>query len=95
MVHGSPTAPEAFLSAQDTKNMQMLFEALNTILTQSTTISAGADIDNTNSNITVENINIHTNELNNNQDFRTAGQIFAEEFGKAIKLRGLNINVRK
>ena len=94
MVHGSPSAPEAFLSAQDTKNMQLLFAALNETLTKSTTINASGEANNTNS-IVVENINITTRELNNNQDFKTAGQIFAEEFGKAIKQRGLNINVRK
>ena len=95
IVHGSPSSPEAFLSAQDTKNMQLLFAALNDIMTKSATVNGNADIGGGANNITVENINISTNELNNNQDFRTAGQIFAEEFGKAIKQRGLNINVKK
>lgn len=94
MVHGSPQSPEAFLSAQDTKNMQMLFAALNEVMAKSTVVNASSDINNI-SSVIVENINITTNELNNDQDFKTAGQIFAEEFGKAIKQRGLNINVRK
>ena len=94
IVHGTPNTPEAFLSAQDTKNMQLLFAALNNIVAKSTAINVSGEGVGSN-NITVENINISTNELNNNQDFKTAGQIFAEEFGKAIKQRGLNINVRK
>lgn len=93
IVHGSPSSPEAFLSAQDTKNMQLLFAVLNDVVAKSSSINA--DTANGANNITIDNINIQTNELNNNQDFRTAGQIFAEEFGKAIKQRGLNINVRK
>ena len=94
MVHGTPTKPEAFLSAQDTKNMQMLFAALNEVFTKSAVVNASGETNNTN-NVVVENVNITTNELNNEQDFRSAGQIFAEEFGKAIKQRGLNVNVRK
>ena len=94
IVHGTPGAPEAFLSAQDTKNMQLLFAALNDVVAKSTAVNVSGEGSGAN-NISIDSINIHTNELNNNQDFRTAGQIFAEEFGKAIKQRGLNINVRK
>ena len=50
---------------------------------------------NTDNSVVIENINIQTNELNNQQDFRQSGQIFAEEFAKAIRQRGININVKK
>ena len=95
IVHGSPSSPEAFLSAQDTKNMQLLFAALNSVMSQSSIITQNSDINNNSNSVTVENINITTTELNNDQDFRNAGQLFAEEFNKAIKQRGLNINVKK
>lgn len=94
IVHGSPNAPEAFLSAQDTKNMQLLFAALNDVVAKSTAINVSGEDSGLN-NIAIENINITTQQLNNDQDFRTAGQIFAEEFGKAIRQRGLNVNVKK
>ena len=45
--------------------------------------------------IAIGSINISTNQLNTSQDFRSAGQIFAEEFAKAIRQRGINTNVKK
>ena len=95
MVHGSPTRPEAFLSADDTANMQRLFEALSYVMSSNLDISSSTAVTNTNSNVTVEQIVIQTNELNNNQDFRTAGNILAEEFSNAIRRRGISTNVKR
>jgi len=47
------------------------------------------------STITVENITIQTQQLNNNQDFKSAGNALAEAFSSAINRRGLNLNVKK
>ena len=94
-VDGSKSSPEAFLSAVDTKNMKILFEVLQSVLDKNTNVQSTASDINSNTTVVVEQVDIHTNELNNEQDFRTAGQIFAEEFGNAIRKGGFNINVKK
>ena len=94
-VHGTPTRPEAFLSATDTENMARLFDALEYMMSTRVNITQGESAINTNANVTVEQLIIQTNELNNEQDFRSAGNAFAEEFAKAIRIRGLNPNVKR
>ena len=88
-VDGTTSKPEAFLNADQTKIMQQLMSALSQTIRM-------PDVETESTNpINIGAINISTQQLNDSQDFRSAGQIFAEEFGKAIKQRGLNINVRK
>lgn len=94
-VHGTPTRPEAFLSATDTENMARLFDALEYMMSTQVNVAPGESAINNNSNVTVEQLIIQTNELNNEQDFRSAGNAFAEEFAKAIRIRGLNPNVKR
>jgi hypothetical protein len=90
-VDGTKTRPEAFLSAKQTQ----LFAGLAIALQDISKIGSLSTSQEETSNITIGNINIQTQQLNDKQDFKNAGQIFAEEFSKAIKQRGLNINVRK
>lgn len=95
-VHGTPTAPEAFLSSVDTKNMQALMSALDYVMKNSWGNStADADINASNVTVQIDKVDVHTDELNNNQDFASAGQIFATEFANAITRRGINLNVKK
>lgn len=95
-VDGTPSDPEAFLSAADTKNMRALLDAIQMTLDSKTAIIRNTGtFDSATENIHIENINIQTNELNNSQDFRTSGQAFADEFAKAIRQRGMNINVKR
>lgn len=89
-VHGTSSKPEAFLNANDTQLIQNLVSSLNYgslqgVLTSNTETN----------NIVIENVNISTAQLNNNQDFKNSAQIFAEEFSKAMRQRGLNKNVKK
>ena len=95
MVHGTPSNPEAFLDAGDTKNMRALLNAIDFMMNSPINTQAQTESINTDNSVVIENINIQTNELNNQQDFRQSGQIFAEEFAKAIRQRGININVKK
>jgi hypothetical protein len=95
-VDGTPNNPEAFLSAADTRNMRNLLDAIQLISSgHMMTSSSVRDINENTSDINIENINIATNELNNQQDFRDSGRIFADEFAKVMRQRGLNINVKK
>ena len=89
-VDGTKANPEAFLSANDTRLIAQLIAALDYgSLTKVTT--TGEDT----TSIEIGNINIHTDHLDNNQDFRDAGNILAKEFEKAIRQRGINLNVKK
>ena len=55
----------------------------------------GNETDISTDNIVIENINIHTDQLNNEQDFGRAGRSLADEFARAIQRRGININVKR
>ena len=95
IVHGSPDKPEAFLSAGDTKNMRTLLNALDYAVNGAMGSFNQTENIETDNSIIIENINIQTQQLNEQQDFRQSGQIFAEEFAKAIRQRGINRNVKK
>lgn len=84
-VHGSARDPEMVLSADQTQMFFKLRDAL-----ASFNLDGGS-----NGNISIENITIQTNELNNNQDFANAGKVLATEFKKAISRRGISINAKK
>ena len=90
MVHGTITRPEAFLSADD----NIMITNLLNILKSNLNGNRNLDVEDSNK-ILIENITIQTNQLNNNQDFRKAGNSLAEEFAKAIQKRGIPTNVKK
>lgn len=94
-VHGSPMSPEAFLDASDTALLSSLLESINLIISGDFDKETNSFEENDNSSISIENINIQTNNLNNTQDFRSAGTALAKEFAKAIRDRGINVNVKK
>jgi len=83
MVHGSKTSPEAFLNAEQTK----LFSELRDVM-------SGTKMSSLNSSVIIDKIEIRTDSMNSNQDFKSAGKTLAEEFNKAIKNRGINVNMK-
>ena len=87
-VDGSLSNPEAFLSAADTQLISELVANLKIASAPNT------DIDKDN-NITIGTIVIQPNELKNNQDWKSAGTILAQEFKKAIRDRGLPVNAKR
>ena len=91
LVHGTVTNPEAFLSAKDNATIQTFLSILNSVMD----FNGTNDIEDSEKSIIIENIAIQTNQLNNNQDFKNAGKILAEEFAKAIQKRGISQNVKK
>ena len=91
LVHGTVTNPEAFLSAEDNVTIRTLLSVLNSVMD----FNGTNDIKDSEKSIIIENIAIQTNQLNNNQDFKNAGKILAEEFAKAIQKRGISQNVKK
>lgn len=81
---GTPTQPEAFLSATDTR----LIQDLVSFLKLDSLPEGGSDV-------TIEKIEIHTDQLNSDQDFASAGYSLGEAFNNAIRTRGINTNARK
>lgn len=45
--------------------------------------------------VEIGEINIHTDHLDNNQDFAQAGETLAEAFDNAIRRRGINVNAKR
>lgn len=85
MLHGSRSAPEAVLTAEQTQMFMGLRDALSNISLDG---EAG-------SSINIEEIIIKTDSLNNNQDFNRAGEALAEAFQGAINRRGVTINTKR
>ena len=85
MVHGSSSKPEAFLNASQTEMFAALTGALSKI-----SVSGGNS-----ESISIENITIQTQQLNNKQDFNAAGKSLAEAFNSAINRRGLSVNTKR
>lgn len=86
MVHGSNSKPEAFLNSSQTEMFSNLAKTLSRISVSPNSFSE---------NINIENISISTNNLNNNQDFKNAGEILAGAFKKAISGRGIPVNTKR
>lgn len=86
MLHGTPTKPERVLSPVQTELFDSLVSSLEKLSLGSTTTSES---------LSIGNITIQTNQLNDNLDFAAAGQTLATEISKAISQRGLTINKRK
>lgn len=84
MLHGSPGRPEAVLSADQTVAFKKLAEGLNN--NKNFSSSDG---------VTIGNITIQTNSMNNNQDFKAAGRALAREFEAAINRRGIGVNTKR
>jgi hypothetical protein len=88
MLHGTDNRPEAVLSATQTE----MFIGLRNALEKST---MNADSRNNTGGVNIENISISTASLNNNQDFKRAGESLAESFKHAIQRKGITINTNR
>jgi hypothetical protein len=88
-VDGSPSSPESFLDAEDTNLLANILNGIKSLLTHSSEDVNGSG------SILIESISIHTDHLNNNQDFREAGNQLARAFAEVIKERGLNVNAKQ
>lgn len=86
MLHGSKSSPEAVLNPMQTE----MFMGLRDALEQSIANSNGSM-----SGVNIENISISTASLNNNQDFKRAGESLADAFKSAIQRKGITVNTNK
>lgn len=86
MLHGSKSAPEAVLNPMQTEMFLGLRDALEKVSFNSNGASASVNI---------ENISISTASLNNNQDFKRAGESLADAFKNAIQRKGITVNTNK
>jgi hypothetical protein len=86
MVHGTKSKPEAFLNAEQTEMFGNLRDSLSKISFEPSNISE---------TVSIGNITISTQSMNNNQDFKKAGQSLAEAFNAAINRRGVSVNTKR
>jgi hypothetical protein len=85
MLHGSKSSPEAVLSPSQTE----MFIGLRNALEQINFDANGGG------SINIEKIAISTASMNNNQDFKRAGETLAESFRNAIQRKGITLNTNK
>ena len=85
MLHGSKSSPEAVLSPAQTEMFVGLRDALQGLSFDS--MGGGS--------VNIENISISTASLNNNQDFKRAGETLADAFKHAIQRKGVTINTNR
>ena len=94
-VDGSRSHPEAFLDATDTAILARIMDLLVLNLNNANMDNIDFGQEGNASSVVIEEINIHTDELNTQQDFVGAGNALAREFAKIIEERGINVNARK
>ena len=87
-LHGTPSRPEAVLSAKQTEMFIGLTHALEKL-------QLNHRLNENSGGINIEKIEIKTDHLNNAQDFDRAGQALAKAFGDSINRRGITVNTRR
>jgi TP901 family phage tail tape measure protein len=88
-VHGSPTNPEAFLSAVDTKMIRGLLDGFKFIVPRFGGIKSQTGA---NGNVTIEEINISVDKLDNDADLEDLANKVGEKFAKAMTVkRGVSV----
>lgn len=92
-VHGSDLNPESFLSADDTALLADVLNVLHTYVNEATQESVVFEGEG--GSINIENIQITTQQLNNQQDFKESARVLASELLKQTSARGVNLNVKK
>ena len=83
MLHGSKTDPEAVLSSDQTK----MFIGLRDTLENVGSDGIGS--------VAIGSITISPQELNNNQDWKAAGQVLAKELQAGLRKTGINVNRKR
>ena len=83
MLHGSKTDPEAVLSSDQTKMFIGLRDTLENV--------GSNDI----GSVAIGSITISPQELNNDQDWKKAGQILAQELQSGLRKTGINVNRKR
>lgn len=105
MVHGTPARPEAFLDAEDRANMRAIldsgfmvsmrnmvasFEKLNT--SRYVPHIFGDDMYTSDAKVTVGDINISTETINDEADFELLAKKIGQEFIKDLSMQGIGTN---
>jgi hypothetical protein len=90
-VHGSPSAPEAFLNASQTA----LFSRLATNLEQYYNLASNIHPTEDTNMITIENINISVDAVLTNDNINNTGDSLANAFLEGIRRNGINVNMRR
>lgn len=90
-VDGTPTEPEAFLSAYDTKNIRALADALNYVFVSPGVLPGSENFGNNNSYGDIY-ITINQAELKDDADFEEVARRIGNAFTKQMSKQGFNMN---
>ena len=91
-VHGTPSKPEAFLSATDTKNIRTMLDAFNTVSVNPGIIPDTSMFTDNSTNVGDINVTINQAELKDDADYAEVAKRVGEEFSKQIKRGGINLS---
>lgn len=94
-VDGTKAEPESFLDATDTALLRSILDSILNNFEMPKYETSDDEDEEWIQSIVIENIDIHTDKLNTNQDFASAGNTLAKELAKIIRERGLNVNAKK
>lgn len=90
MVHGTPSKPEAFLSAEDRANMRAMLDAFAYVKAPTMTHIDPSIYGTTTNNYGDVNITINEAKIDNDQDISALAQKIGKEFTKELSKSGFN-----
>lgn len=90
MLHGTKSTPETVMNYDTTKWVQ---EALKKLAMPRNDFKTGES--NNITSVTIGDITISPQQMNNNTDFKAAGRMLADELENALRRRGIVKNVRR
>ena len=87
-VDGTKSNPEAFLNAHQTAMFENLTASLEKMYNNNSDIANGSPI-------TIENVTVNTNQLNNGQDWYASGGKLAQGLQDTLRKRGIVTNINQ
>lgn len=91
-VDGTPSKPEAFLSARDTENMRAMLDAFNYVRVASPFVPSSSMLSSNNTQVGDINITINQAELKDDADFDEVARRVGQAFTKELSKQGLNLS---
>lgn len=95
VVHGTANKPEAFLNSSQTAMFSNLATLLDQYYSKSSYISGNEGINNTNNNITIDNLNIEVDATLTDNNMRQTGESLADALIEGLRRTGISVNMKR
>lgn len=95
MVHGTTSKPEAFLNSSQTAMFSNLATLLDQYYSKSSYTSGNEGINNTNNNITIDNLNIEVDATLTDNNMRQTGESLADALIEGLRRTGISVNMKR